>query len=436
MTAYEFSEAVQGAGRACQDRFVVEVAFDVACEVVGGGVAAGAIFFEGLEGDPVEVALEEMGEAGGVGAAACGDPGLGFGREVAKAAGRGERILFTKDAAEAVQACACEFFFVEGCVADEKFVEEDAEAVDVCAGVEVGGAEVGLFRAHVGRCAEEGAEFGVEGFVGERVIEGLGDAEVDDLGAWGALVKGDEDVGGFDVAVDDAFLVGVLDGVADLEEESETFGHGETVAVAVFGDAQAGDQLHDEEGPAGGGGAGVEDAGDVRVVHEGQRLALGLESSDDGPAVHAGFEDFESDAAADGGELLGQEDDADAALADFFEQLVGADAVAGFFDRGERGLGPWCGGGEIGVQELEGRGFEEGIVAVVLEEGFDGGTEGGIERADAFQVGGSGLRRGLMQRFEKGVPFGHRYGWAGGNTGSLKHSCACGAGFPPWMEDT
>ena len=41
---------------------------------------------------------------------------------------------------------------------------------------------------------------------------GFGDAEVNDLGQRHAVVQGDEDVGGFDVAVNDAFLMRVLDG--------------------------------------------------------------------------------------------------------------------------------------------------------------------------------------------------------------------------------
>ena len=44
------------------------------------------------------------------------------------------------------------------------------------------------------------------------------------------------------------------------------------------------DQLHDEVRPAGFGGAGVEDAGDVGVVHQRQGLPLGLEAGDDLPA--------------------------------------------------------------------------------------------------------------------------------------------------------
>ena len=45
------------------------------------------------------------------------------------------------------------------------------------------------------------------------------------------------------------------------------------VAVAVFGDRDAVDQLHDEERPAGVGRAGVKDLGDIVVVQDRQGLA-------------------------------------------------------------------------------------------------------------------------------------------------------------------
>jgi hypothetical protein len=38
-----------------------------------------------------------------------------------------------------------------------------------------------------------------------------------------ALVQRDQDVGGLDVAVDDPLLVRVLDGLADLDEEIQSF---------------------------------------------------------------------------------------------------------------------------------------------------------------------------------------------------------------------
>ena len=69
--------------------------------------------------------------------------------------------------------------------------------------------------------------------------------------------------------------------------------------VAVVGDRHALDQLHDEVGAAGVGGAGVEHPGDVGVVHQRQGLALGLEPGDDLPGVHARLDDLQGDLAAD-----------------------------------------------------------------------------------------------------------------------------------------
>ena len=49
----------------------------------------------------------------------------------------------------------------------------------------------------------------------------FGDAEIDHFGDRSAVGDRDHDVRRFDVAVDDALLVGVLDGVADARNEFE-----------------------------------------------------------------------------------------------------------------------------------------------------------------------------------------------------------------------
>ena len=121
----------------------------------------------------------------------------------------------------------------------------------------------------------------------------------------------------------------VLDRPAHGDEELEPLPGGEPLAVAVLVDRDAVDQLHDEERPAAVGGAGVEDPRDVRVVHQGQGLALGLEAGDDLLGVHARLDDLERDLAMDRALLLGEEDDAHAALAELADDRVGADARAG-----------------------------------------------------------------------------------------------------------
>jgi len=93
----------------------------------------------------------------------------------------------------------------------------------------------------------------------------------------------------------DPLLVGVLDRLADRHEQLQPLARRQVVVVAVFRDRHAVDQLHDEVGPAtphapllkGGsrfcpplakGGKGgrpaIENAGDIDVVHHGQRLPL------------------------------------------------------------------------------------------------------------------------------------------------------------------
>ena len=74
--------------------------------------------------------------------------------------------------------------------------------------------------------------------------------------------------------------------------------------------------------------AGVEDLGDIGVIHHRQRLPLGLEPGDDLGGIHARLDDLERDLAADRLFLLGHVDDTHAPFADLLEQLVGPDPRA------------------------------------------------------------------------------------------------------------
>ena len=72
------------------------------------------------------------------------------------------------------------------------------------------------------------------------------------------------------------------------------------------------------------GGAAVVDAGDVGVVHQGQRLPLGVEPGQHRPRVHAGLDQLERHLPLDRLGLLGPVDGAHAPLAEDFEQRVPA----------------------------------------------------------------------------------------------------------------
>jgi hypothetical protein len=143
-----------------------------------------------------------------------------------------------------------------------------------------------------------------------------------------------------DVAVDHPLLVGVLDGLAHRDEQGQAVLRSELVRITVVGDRHTADQLHHEVGAAGGRASRVEHAGDVRVIHQGQRLALGLEPGDDVAGVHPRLQDLERDLAADRLGLLGHEDQAEAPLTDELHQPVGPDPIADFRSR-------WAGVGRV-----------------------------------------------------------------------------------------
>ena len=114
--------------------------------------------------------------------------------------------------------------------------------------------------------------------------------------------------------------------LADLDEQLKPLARGEIVLVAVLGDFDAAHQFHDEIRPARFGRAGIQNLGDVGMVHHGQRLPFGFEPGDDALGVHAQLDDLERDPPANRLLLFGHINHAAAAFADFLQQFVAADA--------------------------------------------------------------------------------------------------------------
>src|SRR5262249_14745799 len=190
---------------------------------------------------------------------------------------------------------------------------------DVAARVNSELAHLRLLRRHVLEGANNLAELREHGPLGEPLLSCLGHAEIDDLCNGLAIVQTYQNIGRFQIAMNDALLMSVLNGLTDRNEQLQALAYRQVIVVAVLGDGNAMDQLHDKKRPTVVGGAGVKDPGNVLVVHHGQRLTLGLEAGDDLGTVHARLDDLEGNAAMDGFMLLGHVDYAESAFADLLQ---------------------------------------------------------------------------------------------------------------------
>lgn len=187
----------------------------------------------------------------------------------------------------------------EGEFAGEEFVEDDAEGVDV--GTVVDGTAAGdLFGSHVVggahglACAGERAGGGAAGL---RLFETeeLGESEVGDFYP-SAIIE--QDILGFDVAMDDPFVVGELEGVADLADDFECLLRVGRAICDHLPEGWAFDVLHEEVVEAAGGLTEVENADDVGVVQPGEGTGFAEEAFGEGGVVgEIGGEDFDGDGA-------------------------------------------------------------------------------------------------------------------------------------------
>ena len=68
----------------------------------------------------------------------------------------------------------------------------------------------------------------------------LRDTEIDNLRNRAAVFYGDQNVSGLDVTMDDPFLMGMVNRLADLDKQIEPVADTEAVAITVVGDRNAG----------------------------------------------------------------------------------------------------------------------------------------------------------------------------------------------------
>ena len=142
---------------------------------------------------------------------------------------------------------------VERKTAGQDFVCDHAERIDIGTRIYLRRVAGGLLGRHVGNCPDDLADIGLECRDRDIGFGELCDAEVKYLGLsaqLGLIINTelrDENIGGLEIAMDDAVLVRVLDGRGNLCDEFELVSRAELVVFGVLGDGQTIDVFHRKE---------------------------------------------------------------------------------------------------------------------------------------------------------------------------------------------
>jgi len=159
--------------------------------------------------------------------------------------------------------------------AGDEFVEQHAERVDIRRRRDR--EPSALLRASIVRRQGADADRCRRGIGRESgVVEEPGDAEVEYLGH---AVGRHEDVGRFDVSMNDAVPVRAMHGGAHATKQVQARRQGQRALAAVGGDGHAFDVFHREVRVAVGRQAGVDEPDDVRMAERGEDLTFGLETA-------------------------------------------------------------------------------------------------------------------------------------------------------------
>lgn len=236
---------------------------------------------------------------------------------------------------------------------------------------------------------------------GEFLLRRFGDPEIDHLWHRAAVVVCDEDIGGFYVPVNNAFLMGVLNGLANLNKELQALADGQMALIATTGDRDAAHQRHHEIRPATFGRAGVQHLGDAGMVHQCQGLSLRLKTRHDLLGIHAEFDDLKGDAASYRLCLFGEVNGPEASFADLLQQSVASNDpwMSSVFKLNADGTGYTLlksfsfSGGDGAVLNA---GLLQGTDGALYGTTYVGGTDG---NGTVFKLNADGSGYGVLHSF-------------------------------------
>ena len=290
--ASPFQGPLAPAGRPGKDRLLGKIAFQVLRQGQGAGIALRRGLFEAFQADGFQVAWDA----------------------------RVQRPWVVRLPVENLQDRVEGRRGAEGWFPREAGVKDGAETVDIHGRREVllGG---GLFGGHVLRGADNGPsarQFIAARAGGFRRAERLGQAEIGDVRLAGGV---HQDVRRFDVAMEDAALVGVMHRPRDQRHEASRFSRSVAQSGEGSGQAAALNELHCEVVLTLM-FADLVDRDNVGMVEQGGGLGFSAEAPDIGGGGQlSGKDDLQRDDAV-GVDLSGLVNQAHAAPAQFLQHLV------------------------------------------------------------------------------------------------------------------
>ena len=368
------------------DRAALPPALEVVRELARRSVSLRGVDRGGPSENGVQIAPETPAEPRHRRPPCAGDrPGALGGQRAETLGGLGKRLVL--DADDRPDGLA---FEVEGEHTRQQLVQQETERVDVRSGVQlVVVGESGGLRAHVrGRTGHELAGGLV---VVHRLSQGPSDAEVDHLDGRPSVDLGHEEIRRLEIAVEDAFLVGVPDSGTGSEKELDPLVQPVPAAIAPVGDRFAVDPLHGDEGsapfaPRRVADAELEEGRHVRVREPGERLGLRRESLAP-PGKGETLDQLERDGSSDRFLLLREVDGAHSAFPQHAVESVRSHSLGSAL-AGGRGDAERRRRGDLAcLGELEPRCDLEEDRRVLRQAGLDRSAETGVVSTGTLQRG-------------------------------------------------